>query len=205
MRLRWLARYLAPRLQAWAKDRPPDFQITGARRKVEGPHADVYLRRWHLVRPRWWRPGLYLHQMLGDDDAALHDHPYWSVSLCLADGLRERYHLEPAALERLLWENNGRKSDGKLGVSDMVCRIRHPRVGDIIYRSSTMAHQLTIVKGEPWTLFFTGPRLPKEWGFWCRRGWVHFKQYTKRSDATTARPGHGGTGTSGVGVGCGEE
>lgn len=183
MRARWLAKLLAPRLKAWAGGRPPDFRVV--------TQGEDYLRRWHVVKPRWWRPGLYLHQMLRDDDAVLHDHPYASVSLCLGEGLRERYVKDPKSMHDLI----AQFGYGWGGVSDLRGEIRYPQPGDIIFRSSRLAHQLKVLPGsDPWTLFFTGPRLPKEWGFWCRRGWVHFKEYANV-----------GNGKSGIGSGCGEE
>lgn len=195
MRMRWLARLLLPFLQHWAWTRPhpetrvpgqPDFQVTnGAAGKA------VYLRRWHIVRPRWWRPGLYLHQILLDDEAVQHDHPYASLSFCLSDGLRERYSLRP-------WETHMLPQYGE----DDPNAERLPKAGDWVYRSSTLSHQLIVLPGsDPWTLFFTGPRLKKEWGFWCPKGFVHFRKYSSRPDI---KAGYGGTGESGVGRGCGE-
>lgn len=188
MRLERLARFLAPRLKAWAGVRKPDFQIVKARvgsGKDLPEGSEVYLNRWHVIKPRWWRPGAYLHQMLKDDDAVLHDHPYWSVSLCLGEGLRERYVTEPAK-NYMGWIP---------GLRANATFVRYPDMGDVIFRSSTMAHQLQVLPGkEPWTLFITGRRLPKEWGFWCPKGWTHFKKYVTIKN-----------GQSGVGQGCGED
>lgn len=187
MRMRWLARLLAPRLKRWAAQRKPDFRVTDK-------SGAVYLNRWHIVKPRWWRPGLYLHQMLRDDDAVLHDHPYASVSLVLAEGLREQYTDRPEedrATERMVVSMlNERVHYG----SEMMVKLRYPQPGDIVYRSSRTAHQLQVLPGsDPWTLFFTGRRLMKEWGFWCPKGWRHFRRYADVQK-----------GISGEGLGCGE-
>lgn len=184
MRLRWLARLLLPRLQHWAATRPgpggvpgePNFRINKMN-PADGEPVD-YLRRWHLVRSSWWHPGLYLHNMLGDDDAVRHTHPYWSLSLVLSDGLEEVYVLDPP-----------------LGP---VLR-RYPSEGQLIWRSSDMAHQLRVLDSA-WTLFLTGPRLAKGWGFWCPSGLISYERYTRRSERSGP-----GTGTSGVGAGCGED
>lgn len=83
MRARWLARLLLPRMRAYAAAREPSLRIK------DGPDKRDYLHRWHVLpRGAWWRPSLYLHNMLGPDKVTLHDHPYWSLSLVLSDGRR---------------------------------------------------------------------------------------------------------------------
>lgn len=173
MRTRWLARALLPRLQRLAASREPDFQIKKTSGGGEG--EDVYLRRWWLI-PRNRLLGVYLHNMVRDDDAVRHDHPYLSLSLCLSSGLLESYQEFPPS---------------------GVVRMRKPQQGQWIWRSSRMAHQL-MVMSPAWTLFFTGPRI-REWGFWCPRGWRSWRQYVATSGAVE------GGGTSGVGAGCGED
>lgn len=187
MRMRWLARMLLPRMKDWAKERKPDFEV----HREEG--GAVYLRRWWVV-PRNNILNVYLHNMLLSDDDILHDHPYWSLSLVLTDGLVERYTRRPYLTPegelidlraRELWE--------------YAVKTRVVRQGDLVLRSGTFAHQL-IVKQPAWTLFVTGPRF-KEWGFWCPRGFVHWKKYV----ATNQDPSGVGSGTSGKGRGCGED
>jgi hypothetical protein len=61
--------------------RPPDFVIGGTERP--------YLRRWFVI-PRNPIFNIYLHQFLrSDDDRALHDHPWWFVSMMLVGKYRE--------------------------------------------------------------------------------------------------------------------
>ncbi len=70
---RWLLGHLLRRT-AWRRD--PDFVI--------GTADDPYLRRWWLI-PRNPVFNLYVHHFLrSDDDRALHDHPWPSVSVILA-------------------------------------------------------------------------------------------------------------------------
>ena len=158
MRARWLARLLLPPARRLAARRPPDFVV----QREEGA---VYLIRWWILPRNDWL-NLYLHQMLRDDDAVLHDHPYASVSLVLTDGLTERYAEEPEDEEYYQ------------SVGDHVGAVRFVRVlrqGDVVRRSSRLAHQL-LVRGEAWTLFATGPRI-REWGFWCPKGWKHNREF----------------------------
>lgn len=175
MRVRWLAKRVLLWAIRTAALREPDFKIS----RVSGRAAtedEIYLRRWWIVpRNDWFN--VYLHNMLRDDDAVLHDHPYWSLSLVLSDGLMEVYRENPPeSRERLRW----------------------PRQGDLVWRSSRLAHQLVVVR-PAWTLFMTGPRI-REWGFWCPQGWRSWRQYV----ATKETVGEG-SGVSGVGVGCGEQ
>jgi hypothetical protein len=120
--------------------------------------------------------------MLLDDDDILHDHPYVSLSLVLTDGLSEYYQDSPP---------NGEKV------------VRVIAQGALVYRSSRFAHQL-IVNRQAWTLFLTGPRI-KEWGFWCPRGWKPWQQYVSAKQDPSVRGNGVGSGTSGIGVGCGEQ
>lgn len=140
---------------AW--QRPPDFVIGG--------QDNLYLRRWHLI-PRNPLCNLYLHQFLrSDDDRALHDHPYPSVSLILAGGY---------------WEISAHKELG----------IKHEYfvAGDCKIRwTGKYAHRIEVDK-PCWTLFITGPRY-RNWGFYCPQGWVPWQEFTK-----PGKPGETGRG-----------
>lgn len=68
----------APRLRDWL----PRL-VTGQPHQVIGGHDDPYLLRWYVI-PRNPVFNVYLHKFLrSDDDRALHDHPWWFVSLIL--------------------------------------------------------------------------------------------------------------------------
>lgn len=128
------------------------------------PDMDIgpgYMHRWYLI-PRNRFFNIYLHKIIrDDDDRALHDHPWWSVSVLLKGRLME-----------LLKE-----------------RVRFPKRFLPVIRSAELAHRLVVLDGPVWTLFITGPRI-REWGFYCPKGWVHWKDFTK--------PGHPGE----IGKGC---
>ena len=171
MRVRWLARLLRGPLRRLARRREPNFRIT------RDGGSRVYLRRWWLISRNSYF-NVYLHEMLLDDDVVLHDHPYWSVSLVLTNGLMENYKLNPETPE--------------------LSKRRWLREGQVVLRSSTFAHQLIVAK-PAWTLFVTGPRI-REWGFWCPRGWIPWRQYVGEGQ-DSGKPG----GVSGIGRGCGEQ
>ena len=133
--------------------RAPDFVI--------GDPAAPYLRRWWII-PRNRFFNIYLHQILrSDDDRALHDHPWWNVSIILKGGY---FEITPDATH---W--------------------RKP--GSVVFRRATAAHRLQLQyvkkwdswdKGNfsapCWSLFITGPKI-REWGFLCRDGWKHWREF----------------------------
>lgn len=118
--------------------------------------GDAYLRRWHLRR-RQGGHNLYLHRYDGsDDDRALHDHPWKSISILLWGNIREI-------------TESGQK-----------------RVWPIVpkFRSADYAHRLVLESDKAFTLFFTFPK-EREWGFLCPKGWVHWRQFTDESGKQT--------------------
>jgi hypothetical protein len=124
------------------KMRAPDF--------IVGDPAAPYLRRWWIIpRNRWFN--VYLHHFLrSDDDRALHDHPWWNVSILLRGEYLE--HMPGGVVKR-----------------------RRPGVP--VLRSAEAAHRVELIGGYPvWSLFITGPRI-REWGFHCSKGWKHWRDF----------------------------
>lgn len=123
--------------------RKADFIIGGEERP--------YLFRWYVIpRNPWFN--IYLHKIVrSDDDRALHDHPWWNVSIILRGGYVE------VTPKKWIW------------------RVR----GAVIFRAARTLHRLVLTDSFPecWTLFITGPRI-RDWGFACPKGWVHWKDFT---------------------------
>lgn len=142
----WMLRIIARRA--------PDF--------VVGDPADPYLHRWWLI-PRNRFFNIYLHQFLkDDDDRALHDHPWSSLSWMLHGALLE--HLPGGRCRRL-------------------------EAGDLVWRSARFSHRLSVLRGHtPLTLFITGPRV-REWGFHCPQGWRPWKQFVDPAHPGRRGPG----------------
>lgn len=118
---------------------------------VVGDSDNPYLYRWYVI-PRFDFLSIYVHKFLrDDDDRALHDHPWKSVSFLF----RGRY-IEVT-------------SDGKE---------REFSAPAIIWRTASDPHRIKLIDGKPaWTLFFAGRR-ERDWGFWCNGGrWVHWKEF----------------------------
>lgn len=148
--------------------------------QVIGGPEDPYLLRWHLI-PRNPFFNIYLHKFCrSDDDRALHDHPWWFISLIL----RGQY-------DEITDTGTNRRT-----------KRRH--AGSIAYRPATWRHRVSLlwtscsscggsgigygtVPGGQWmetdcgtcdgsgngvtlpcwTLIVTGRRA-RTWGFWCR-------------------------------------
>lgn len=118
--------------------RPPDLVI-----------GIDYLARWYLI-PRNRFFNIYLHRFDGsDDDRALHDHPWISVSVMLT---------------------------GELIEHDLSGRHHVPWLLPV-FRRARYAHRLELVRGPAFTVFITGPRL-RLWGFLCPQGWRPWHEFT---------------------------
>ncbi len=105
-----------------------------------------YLERWIV----WFGFTLRLHKFhKGDDDRAFHDHPWWFVTLPLAD-YRE---LTPGGGAR---------------------RVQRWRPH---FRRAKHRHIVQLIDGRPvLTLILTGPK-SKEWGFWDDGKFIHHQHW----------------------------
>lgn len=120
--------------------RAPDFVI--------GEAANPYLFRWWVI-PRNPYFNVYLHKIVrSDDDRALHDHPWWNLSLVLRGGYLE-------------CTPRGQKWRGP---------------GSLVFRAAKALHRLEVGPAS-WSLFLTGPRF-REWGFACPQGWRRWQEFT---------------------------
>lgn len=119
-------------------------------RRISGLDGSDYLVR-HYLLPRNKILNVYLHRFLGsDDDRALHDHPWYSVSCVLKGRLIEH------------------RADGS---SQEIGR------GKITLRSPKFQHRIELPQGESaTTLFITGP-VVRTWGFICPHGWISWNEY----------------------------
>lgn len=118
--------------------------------EVIGAPAAPYLRRWHVI-PRNRFLNIYLHHFCrSDNDRALHDHPWISLSILLSGAYME--HLQGG---RRVWR----------------------RAGGLVFRRAVTAHRIVLPAASTcWTLFITGPRI-RAWGFYTADGWVYWKRY----------------------------
>lgn len=85
-------------------------------------------------RPPWYRPfNILLHRWVTDDNASFHDHPRWSITICLRGKL----------IERTPWGD----------------KVLTP--GSVTIRSHKFIHHFEVpheCRGKTWTLFIVGRR-----------------------------------------------
>lgn len=120
-----------------------------------GGKDNPYLKRW-IIRHPDETGGIYLHQILrDDDDRALHDHP-WDSDVYIIQG--SYLEITPEHPKGKLWN-----------------------AGSCRRMVAETAHRLVVVNGPLWTLVFTGPRR-REWGFHCPQGWRHWRDFVDARD-----------------------
>ena len=126
-------------LRRVAHRRKPDF-IIGGSEDSEGSegYSEIYLMRWWVI-PRNRFFNIYFHRfMRSDEDRALHDHPWPSMSIILDGGYWE--HMQ--GREEPVWREQGQ----------------------ISVRSGSALHRVELDpigfgdSREAWTLFITGPK-----------------------------------------------
>ncbi len=91
-------------------------------------------------RPPWYRPfNILLHRWEHGEDRAFHDHPRWSVTVCLKGRL----------IEHTPWDS----------------RVLSP--GSMVFRSRKAIHAFEMLpdSGEVWTLFIVGRRNHRQNGY----------------------------------------
>lgn len=89
-----------------------------------------------------------LHHFLEDDNECQHDHPWAFISIILRGKYREHTPLGSKVYS----------------------------AGSILFRRAMFIHRITIEKKPCWS-FVISFRIVRKWGFWTKRGWVHWKRY----------------------------
>lgn len=182
------------------------------------------LRWWLIPRNKYFN--IYLHHFLRrDEDRALHDHPWWSISFIFEGSYFEHTELETAEL-------HGPDATGHCFAYPIVLPVVTQRdAGAVAWRRATSRHRISLPIETPdkdhrvcrhggddelcdcgrkwhrdcvpvtrevpcWTIFITGPKV-REWGFWCGQRFVPWRIFTG-SD-------HNVTGVGSIGAGCGED
>jgi hypothetical protein len=135
-------------------------RVSGLARSRRTFHTggDPYLTRFYLTKRAVEQPldpnasskafGVYLHYFhRGDDDAALHNHPWgWSFSIIFTNGyVEERWDPKARRIQR---------------------RILRPGSINVIRANDFHRVDLLDQSRGAWTLFFSGERVREEWGFW---------------------------------------
>lgn len=161
--LRWAYRRMS---DPWDRRIPPINDIP------------VYMLRWWVWRVRWFS-SCYINNVLrSDDDRALHDHPWWNVSVVLLGGYWE---YEPAWMGPVPGPYVPRRKAWR-GPGSVVIR-----------RKATWLHRLELdpnMKQETISLFFTGPAT-RRWGFRLpdTGEWIDARDWEAHLASTGQAPG----------------
>lgn len=154
--------YLLRRAEKIIENRRPDFVVRAG--------DEPYMERWWVI-PRNRFFNVYLHHFVHDDeDRALHDHPWVSMTYILSGGYRE--------------------------VQQSGVYNRWP--GAVTFRRSTTAHRVVLFRRpngdilEAISLFLTGPTV-RVWGFHCSSGWVPWQKFVDSRDKGAVGQGCGET------------
>jgi hypothetical protein len=176
--------------------RPPDFAVGGWDNPYmlrwwltpwSGWFRDVEInpeaKRWRKIAHRIIRlvPGAYLHKFLrDDDDRALHDHPWWSLSIIICGAYIE--HLQ----------DGSRRFCNRWSITFRRAKHRHriELYNNVWVKKKVNGEWVDIhyKKMPAWTIFITGPKI-REWGFWCPSYWtgentrfIHWKKFVSATD-----------------------
>ena len=111
--------------------------------------GENYLHRWYII-PRNRFFNIYLHKFFSsDEDRALHDHPWPSMSIMLKGEVKEHQFNKVRLIPRFF----------------------------PVFRRARFAHRLELMQGPALTVFITGPRVRK-WGFHCPNDWRVWWKFT---------------------------
>jgi len=159
-------------------------------RIADGPLGPLLLRHIIVKGPLF---GLCVHKLCRSDyDRALHDHPWWFISLVLWGGYLEVTAPDPgrdAFIERR----------GDATIRDPGLRFRGPM--SLAFRPAEWRHRVVIPgrsgpDGPPraaLTLVLMGPRIRK-WGFWVDGKWCWWRRHDPTKNICSDEVIHRGGG-----------
>lgn len=150
----WLLRKLLRHHINYTSSHPMDFRIP------PNEAIPVYMQRWWRV-PRNRATNIYFHIVRrSDDDRALHDHPWISLSIVLDGGYFEHEIME-GGIHKRTWYGPGAMRFRWHGKKAHRLELQQKRFGDME----------RIVELPAKTIFVTGPVL-RRWGFHHQSRWV---------------------------------
>jgi hypothetical protein len=156
--------------------------------------SDAYLARYWLTPPLKDEDGysssesIVLHQFIrGDDDGALHNHPYDFTTTILHGGYDEV--VGPTAGCGFYVNENGRATAQDLhGPCEALWATIPQRVGNRVHKRSYELHMATNPLPDTWTLVQTGERA-RDWGFFPPgKPFVPWRKFVQHTTVVGGRP-----------------
>lgn len=133
-----------------------------------------YLRRWVLNLGKLG--SIRVHHWTGsDDDRALHDHPWWFVTIVLQGGYTD--------VSACTVCGGSGQFHPHLPMGCPPCKgtgraYEHVRAPAIRFRRALHAHTVKVDCDGAWTLMLCGP-VSRDWGFYTSEGWKRMRRYFK--------------------------
>lgn len=155
----WLIRKLLREWERETSSRAMDVRIPGE--KSIAP----YMNRWWKIKRNAFFNTYYHLVLRSDEDAALHDHPWWNFSIVLSGGYYEHLIHEGGVHEKT-WYPAGSVRFRRSG--RFAHRLELDSVG-VIPEGGLAYHRMEELPVK--TIFITGPVL-RRWGFHHHFGWV---------------------------------
>lgn len=149
-----------------------------------------YIKRWYILKTPLL--SIYVHNILEDDDADMHDHPWPFMVLILKGGYIEEIpsgsaYLKP--LDIILHKPSDKHRIVLIKKHTQKCtwcgldlnyfgeHSGYCNNGGCEYQMvNRYVGNSTVYLQDSWSLVILGPKV-REWGFHTKQGWVHFKQY----------------------------
>jgi len=167
------------RYRAAVASLPHPWWIVAAAQAIDRGHyivipgrqdTDAYLARYWLTPPKKDEDGyssassIVLHQFIrGDDDGALHNHPYDFTTTILSGGYDEVVGPSRSG-DEFYMDENGHAAWFKIcGPAEKLWRTIPRRVGDQVSKRAREIHMATNPLPDTWTLVQTGTRC-NDWG-----------------------------------------
>jgi hypothetical protein len=178
----WMLRKL---LRSWHKleeARGPDMRIPAF-----GP---LYMKRWWKIKRNAFFNTYYHHVLRSDEDAALHDHPWWNFSIVLEGGYWE-HCIDAGGVHKKTWYPAGSVRFRPSGKFAHRLELKQERLacGGTVIPGRRSVSNYQDVELPVKTIFITGPVL-RRWGFHHPTQWVdayEWDEFTERNGIATSK------------------
>jgi len=117
----------------------------------------AYLVRYKLIGCKWFK--IRVHHILLSDHDCLHDHPWNFISIILKGGY---------------WERRWPIINKNFYKWYSPC--------SLLYRKATWRHSIELPVGRTCWTFVIMFRRKREWGFWTKSGFVHWRKYNSNQN-----------------------
>lgn len=126
--------------------------------KIISNHGSPYMIRWSILTI--FGLSFKFHVFLRSDPDCLHDHPWDFWTIVLAGKYNE-------VVEQ---NETGLAEDG----SNKIIR---REAFSIAFRKAEHKHRVELINGEPCLTLCIMKKKRREWGFWSKGAWIHWKNF----------------------------